>query len=144
MKVQEFLRELPELLRSQLPVGLQDFQTVGPIASLIKLHYGVPSVHYEVWIQRRRSLVEVGLHFEADPDTNARYLESLSGRFPEIYEVLGPSVEPEQWTRSWTRVHESLSLRALEEDFLIEVSSRLSRMVSVLEPMVREASVAGP
>ena len=140
MRIQEFLREVPELLRSQLPAGLDDFHTVGPIVSLMRFHYGVPSVHYEVWIQRPNRIVELGLHFEADRDTNTRYLQSLKDHLGEIREALGPSIEAEQWTQSWTRVHETLPLEPLEEEFLMEVSSRLSRMISVLQPMVREAS----
>lgn len=140
MKVQEFLRQLPELLRSQLTPKLRGFHLVGPTGSLIKLHYGNPSVHYEVWVQRRVGVVEVGLHFEGRADVNARYLQRLSDHFAEIRAALGPSIEAEQWTRSWTRIHQSLPLLPLDEDFLLEVSSHLARMVTALQPLVEEAS----
>ena len=137
MKTQEFLRQIPELLFSQLPPELQDFHTIGPMGSLTKFHYGDHHIHYEVWVQRRIGKVEVGLHFEGNPATNSIYLESISRRFDEIYAALGPSVEPEQWTQSWTRIHQSLPLELLEEDFLVEVTSRLAHLIRVLEPIVR-------
>ena len=138
MKIQEFLRQVPELVRSQLPQDLRQFQTQGPMASLMKFHYGDPYVHYEVWVQRRMGLVEVGLHFEGNADINARYLEDLSARFGEIQAAFGPAVEAEQWTRSWTRIHQSIPLKPLDEDFLLEVSAYLSRIIMVLQPMVDE------
>jgi hypothetical protein len=137
MKTQEFLRQIPELLRSQLPPELQDFHTLGPMGSLIKFHYGDSHIHYEVWVQRRIKQVEVGLHFESNAATNSMYLEGMSRHLADIHSVLGSTVEPEQWTPSWTRVHQTLPLEALEEDFLMEVTSRMSRLVRVLEPVVR-------
>ena len=131
MKTQEFLREIPELLRSQLPLALQDFHTLGPMGSLIKFHYGDSHIHYEVWIQRRTRQVEVGLHFESDPATNSVYLENMSQHFTDLYPLLGPGVEPEQWTQSWTRIHETMPLETLKEDFLLEVTAHLSRLIRV-------------
>ncbi len=138
LKVQEFLRQVPELGRIQVPKPWRDFATLGTSGSLVKLHYGYPWVHYEVWVQRRRAQVEVGLHFEADTETNAHYLEYLSGRFEEVRAALGPPVEPEQWTESWTRVHQDIPFETLEEEFLIETTLRVAQMIAVLEPMVRE------
>ena len=138
MKTQDFLREVAELVRAQVPSRFRAFQTTGPMGSLIKLHFGDPHIHYEVWIQRRHQQVEVGLHFEGKPAVNSSYLESLSARFPEIQSALGIGVEPEQWTSTWTRIHQSMLLKPLDEDFLWEVSSQLSRMIGVLEPTVRD------
>ena len=140
MKTQEFLREIPELLRSQLPPELQDFHILGPMGSLVKFHYGSRRIHYEVWIQRKTGRVELGLHFEGARESNHAYIESISERFGDIFSALGPGVEPEQWTQSWTRIHESLALEPLEEDFLLVVTSRLARLVTVLEPVVREST----
>ncbi|MFQ5860260.1 MAG: hypothetical protein ACE5IG_01760, partial [Dehalococcoidia bacterium] len=119
MRTQEFLGRLAEAVRSRLPAGLRGFTARRPFGGLIKLHYG-PSwyIHYEVWIQPRPSrasgqglgIVEVGLHFEADPETNARCLAWLSQHFEVIRRALGPRAEPEQWTSSWTRLHESVPL----------------------------------
>ena len=48
MKSREFLELLPDLVRQQLPPGLEGFQVIGPTGSLVKLHYHRPTVHYEV------------------------------------------------------------------------------------------------
>lgn len=137
LKSRDFLTEVVELTRMQLPDELRDVQVVGPVFSLVKLHYGDPAAHYEVWLQRKAGLVEVGLHFEGAPDANARHLAALSRHADEIADKLGPSAELEQWTASWTRVHEHLPMEALDEDLLLLVSQRLAAFVRVLEPMVR-------
>ena len=111
---------------------------VGPWASLIKFHYGEPAIHYEVWIQRRTDRIELGLHFEADAGRNRSYLEMLSGRFVEIQAALGPGIEPEQWTASWTRIHQGLPMGILDGALLEEVVGRIAEMMAVLQPMIQE------
>lgn len=138
MNTRDFLRQVVEQTRTRLPDGLRDFQTIGPWASLVKLHYGEPAIHYEVWVQRRTGNVEVGLHFEGAPERNSLYLEALVQRSRHIVRALGPEVEPEQWTASWTRVHWPLSLADLDDGLLLTASDRLSKLMSVLEPLVRE------
>ena len=141
-KTREFLGEVVELARMQLPPELREVQVIGPVASLVKLHYGDPKVHYEVWVRRRAASVEVGLHFEGPTETNSWYLEQLSDSHSDVIASLGAEVQPEQWTASWTRVHQELPLTSLDEDMLMVVSGRLSQMVRVLEPLVREIKAA--
>lgn len=136
MKIQQFLLEIPELLRSQLPAGLQGFTTLGPTGSLIKFHFGNRRVHYEVWVQRRVRRVEVGLHFEGDRAANLAWLAALAPRLPELRHLLGPEVEAEHWTDAWTRIHEEAPLETLEEDSLLEVTARLARLMRALQPLV--------
>ena len=136
MSARHFLAEVLELLRMQLPLELKDFESAGPWGGLIKVHYGDPSAHYEVWIQRRMGQIELGLHFEGEAQATARRLEVLTAQLPEIPRQLGDQVEPEQWTARWTRIHETLPLVELDEDFLMELSTRLSQYIRVLEPMV--------
>lgn len=119
-----------------MPPELRDFQVAGPMASLVKLHYGDRRVHYEVWVQQKRSIVEVGLHFEGEPQHNARALEALSLRYAEIASALGPDVEPEQWTESWTRIHMTLPIAPLEPPFAAHVAERLAALIRTLEPMI--------
>ena len=136
MKIQQFLQEIPELLRSQLPAELQGFSTLGPTASLIKFHFGNRRIHYEIWVQRRAKLVEVGLHFEGDRASNLAWLETLQPQMPGLGPLLGPGVAAEDWTETWTRIHEEVPLEALEEDFLLEVTARLAGLVRALQPLV--------
>ncbi len=136
MKIQQFLYEIPELLRSQLPAELQGFSTLGPTGSLIKFHFGDRRIHYEVWVQRRARLVEVGLHFEGDRAANLAWLDVLAPRLPEVRHLLGPEVTAEHWTEAWTRIHEEAPLETLEEDSLLEVTARLARLMRALQPLV--------
>ena len=139
MSARHFLAEVLELLRMQLPLELKDFESVGPWHGLIKVHYGDPSAHYELHIQRRHRQIELGLHFEGAAQDNAFHLENLQARMADIKQQLGAEVEAEQWTRKWTRVHETIPMAELDEDFLMELTSRLSQYIRVLEPMVEEA-----
>lgn len=137
MKTREFLHLLPDLVRQQLPSELKQFQVTGSSMSLIKLHYGNPSIHYEAWIKRREGELELGLHFEGDPVANHHYLRLLSQYLSEIQSALGKGVEVEEWARSWTRAHQTLPLQPLTDDFLVEVSVKLSATMNTLEPLIR-------
>ena len=142
MKTREFLSLLPDLVRQQLPPELAEFQVTGPVGSLVKLHYQRPSVHYEVWLQSRRRQVELGLHFEGERESNYRWLEMLSQRSRDIQSSLGPAVEIEAWDKGWTRAHETLTLEPLTDDFLVEISFKLSAMISALEPLLDDRGPA--
>ena len=137
MKSREFLEILPEMVRQQLPSELGDFEVVSTMSTLMKIHYGVPTVHYEVWIQRRKKQVEVGLHFEGDRESNSRHLEMLRQRATDIRSALGDAVELEEWDKGWTRAHRTVPLEPLDDDFLVEVSFTLSGMIRTLEPILR-------
>ena len=138
LKTKEFLTEAVELVRMQLPPDLREVQVVGPMGSLVKLHYGDPKVHYEVWVRRRDRVLEAGLHFEGRPEENARYLSELTARHARAIASLGPEVAPEEWAGSWTRVHQEFPFTILDEDLLMVVSGRLAQMVRTLEPAVRK------
>ena len=137
MKSGEFLEALPDLVRQQLSPVLRGFQVTASPKSLVKLHYGRPTVHYEVWVQKRKGEVEMGLHFEGEAESNRRHLELLSKQQDAIRSALGPAVDAEPWDRGWTRVHETIPLEPLNDDFLVEMSFKLSAMIRTLEPMLR-------
>ena len=137
MKTREFFAILLDLVRGHLPAPLKDFQVVGPTMNLVKLHYGHPNVHYEVWIQRRKGEVELGLHFEGDPASNFQHLEFLGQRLDAIRSVLGHRFVVEEWDKGWTRGHEAIPLEPLTDDFLFELSLKLSGMMQTLEPLLR-------
>ena len=140
MKPREFLELLPDLVRQQLPPELDDFEVMGPTGSLVKLHYQRPTVHYEVWLRRRQKQVELGLHFEGDADSNRRSIDLLSKHSKDIRASLGSGVEVAPWDRGWTRVHETLPWEPLGDDFLVEVSLKLSGMIRMLEPLLAAES----
>ena len=139
MKTKEFLETLPDLVRQQLPPELSGFQVHPRVTRLTKFHYGRATVHYETAIQKRENAVEVGLHFEGDPETNFRYLEFLESQSKKIRSHLGDTVVIEEWVRGWARAYELIPLEPLTDDFLVEVSFKLSGMIRELEPLLRSA-----
>ena len=136
MRIREFLNHLPPLIVYGLPNNLKDFMVIGPITNLIKFHYGKPAIHYEVWVQRKRGIIEVGLHFEADTITNQKYLEALSQHFTEIQTSLGAEIEPEQWTESWTRIHLTMGFQTLNKNLAIKIATKITKMIAVLQPLL--------
>jgi len=134
LKSRDFLELVKEAAMATLADAPPDFHLRG---SLLQLFYESPHQHYEVWPRPQAGLLELGLHFEGERDDNYRRIAVMTERMPEIAEALGPSVEAEEWTERWTRVHESLPLRPLDEDFAIEVGARLAAFVEALEPLVR-------
>lgn len=139
LKIKEFLRLVADSLGEHLPQELRDFRVRGPVFSLVGIQYADdPRIHYEVWVQRRTGRLELGLHFEAEPEMNTHWLEFFGRRAPTILAALGPSVEAEQWTGSWTRLHESSPLEALTQQYAESVAERLGTFISVLEPVRRE------
>jgi hypothetical protein len=136
MRLQQFQVSVVEQTKKQLPRGLQKFHARAHFA-LFKLHYAYPKVHYEVWVRGKERLIEIGLHFEADKAKNDALLEYFNKRSIEVHAALGPRVEIEQWTSSWSRVHEVVPYQSLDGELVKMVSSKLSVMIAVLEPMLR-------
>ena len=138
MKTREFLAGVRELVRMQLPANLRDPHIVDSRAPLVKLYYVDPKIHYEVWVRKRDKFIEVGLHFEGLSESNGRYFDELTSRYPQVIGALGPQVEAERWTGSWTRVHQVVPFDILDEDILMVVSGCLAQMIIRLEPVVRK------
>ena len=105
----------------------------------MQLWYENRRVHYEVWFHRRIDRLEVGLHFEADPETNRRLLEQFEESLIVAKAEISERVEAEPWDRGWARVYEMLPLEPLDEGYLKKVADRLARFVTVLEPLRRES-----
>lgn len=145
MRIQDFLNLVYDGLPGQLSVELRkhDWRVRW---SLLQVYFEKPAVHYEVWVQRKARRIELGLHFECERDESYRWAEVLAPRAIEIQAQLGQNVELEEWTKSWTRLHETLHLEAdLSEALAADVAQRLARYIEVLEPILQEerAAIAG-
>jgi hypothetical protein len=138
MRVHQFLDLVAQETRGQLPPRLRKFRTWKRY-TLIQLFYTRRSVHYEVWIRGKEKMLEIGLHCEADRATNSALLAVADAHLFEIKDMLGDHVEAEQWTTTWTRVHELMPYVKLDEKTAAAVGKRLAEMIGVLEPMM-EAS----
>lgn len=136
MRVNDFLELVAHETQKQLPVGRRGFRTWKRY-TLIQLYYERRSIHYEVWV-RGGSIhaLEIGLHCEADASTNAQLLALFDANLFEIKHALGVQVEAEQWTKSWTRVHELMPYEKLDENTARQCAARLAQMIQLLEPMM--------
>lgn len=117
--------------------GLEAKPSVRIRGALAQLYFEDPHQHYEVWLRRQVGLLELGLHFEGAREENLRRLAAVAEAMPEILGGLGGEPEVEEWTETWTRLHEVRPCDALEEAFAREVGARLAAYVRVLEPIVR-------
>ncbi|HZQ07486.1 MAG TPA: hypothetical protein VFD70_12975, partial [Anaerolineae bacterium] len=143
MRVHEFLNLVAQETRAGLPRGLGGFRTWKRY-TLVQLFYSRRSVHYEVWVRGKERMLEIGLHCEADRATNSALLEVFDAHLFEIKDVLGERMEAEQWTSSWTRVHELMPYEKLDEATARTAGKRLAAMICVLQPMVAGARTSPP
>jgi hypothetical protein len=137
MRIQEFQIAIVNQTRKQLPRKLKNFEPRS-FFTIVKLSYANPKIHYEVWVRGQEHLVEVGLHFEADKETNDALREHFDARAFEIRAALGTRVEVEQWTNSWSRVHEVMPYTKLNAELVESVAKKLAKMITVLQPMLEE------
>ncbi len=137
MRIQKFQVSLVDKTRKQLPRSLRGFDARS-FFSIVKLSYKQPRIHYEVWVRGKERLIEVGLHFEADKTTNDALRAYFDERAPEVYFELGPRIEIEQWTNSWSRVHQVVPYNELDDELVEQLAEKLARMMTVLQPMLTE------
>ncbi|MEX0800507.1 MAG: hypothetical protein WD379_04745 [Dehalococcoidia bacterium] len=137
LRVRDFMPLVLERATELVPPELRGFQSRIRFTWLW-LHYWTPKVHYEVWLTRKTSRIEIGLHFEGEREFSYRWAELMAARMPEIMAGLGPDVELEEWTPSWTRIHQTIPYDPLTEPLADEIAHRLAEMVAVLQPIVAE------
>lgn len=89
-------------------------------------------------------LIEVGLHFEADKSTNDALLAYFDSRAMQVHAELGPRIEIEQWTNSWSRVHQVVPYETLTPELVDQLAEMLAKMIAVLQPMLEEFSNKKP
>jgi len=137
MTYKSILSRLPEMLRPKLPPHLQDFQYRFGMG-LVKVYYGWHRIHYEVWCHTKIGRIEIGLHFEADKDTNAELLRRFDKRMIEIKAQLGECFELEPWEKGWARLYETMPMPPLSEELLSPLADRLAQVITVLQPIYEE------
>jgi hypothetical protein len=137
MRVRDFLLLVQERLEPLLSPELQSFQARVRFAFL-QVYFDHPSLHYEVWPQKKTGRIEIGLHFEGEGETNYRWAAVLAERMPEVQAALGPSMELEEWTPTWTRLHQTLPLGPLAEAEADEAAQRLAALIQNMEPILEE------
>ena len=139
MRVRDFLIVVRERLEPLLPPELRSFQARIRF-NLLQVYYEHPWLHYEVWPQRKSGRIEVGLHFEGAREENYGWAAVLAERMPQVQAAPGPSLELEEWTPTWTRLHQSLPLGALDQDLAGEVAQRMAALIETVQPILNECS----
>jgi hypothetical protein len=134
MEHRECLRRIRPLVRERLPDGLRDFQWEASF--LAKLWFGNHDLHYEVTPRARAGAIEIGLHFEADPLTNARLLAAFRANATAVRRALA-NARIEEWDRGWSRVWEPLPYRKADMALATELADRMATYVTALEPILR-------
>jgi hypothetical protein len=122
-------------VRERVPSELREFQWES-FSFQSKLWYGNKALHYEIWPRERLGTIEIGLHFEADPLTNARLLAAFGANGKAIRRALADA-RIEEWDRGWARVWEPLPHRKPDEELASELAERIAGYVTALEPILR-------
>ncbi len=142
MRIRDFLLQVYDALPSRLPEELREHEW-RVRWSLLQVYFDKPTVHYEVWVQRKARRIEIGLHFEGEREESQRWAAAIAPRALEIQAQLGPDVELEEWTKSWVRLHETQTLVGdLTEERALALAERLGRFIEVLEPILAEERAA--
>lgn len=131
----DFLRRVGALARKRLPADLRTFHYES-VSFQSKLWYGNKALHYEIWSRHRLGTIEIGLHLEADPLTNARLLAALAANGKSIRRSLSDA-RIEEWDRGWARIWEPLPHRKPDHGLANELAERIASYVTVLEPILR-------
>jgi hypothetical protein len=121
----------------QVPPDLSSFQAVA-YSFIAQLWFGNKQLHYEAWIRGRLGVIELGLHFEADPLTNARLFAAFRSRERTVRRALGGATRVESWDKGWARVWEPIALSPLDAPFQLRLASRLAAYITALEPILRD------
>ena len=136
MQSAECLRRVRPLVRERVPADLREFQWES-YSFQSKLWYGNKALHYEIWPREKLGTIEIGLHFEADPLTNARLLAAFRANAKAVRRKL-VDAQVEEWDRGWARVWQPLPYRKPDTQLAIELAERIAAYVSALEPILRE------
>jgi hypothetical protein len=124
---------------AQVPADLRPPERI-VMWTILQLHYGDAKVHFELQPQPARSLVEVGLHFEGDPDRNEALAQKIAAR-PDLPALHGDDWELEEWTASWRRLHIAFPAPVLTRSLASEAAAAFSRLICETGELVRELSV---
>lgn len=137
MQTREFVFYTEELAMRSLPsdVPMPERKVMWTI---LQLHYGDPTVHFEVQPHNARQQIELGLHFEGPVEHNDLWASRLAERGPELMAALGDGWELEEWTQSWRRLHRVFPFARLDAALAREVADELVKALTVLGPLIRE------
>ena len=139
-----FLKQVADEFPSHLPPKLRAFEGE-QWGRFYKVWYEEKKIHFEVQFLRNGRL-EIGLHMEADPDTNERVAAALEKKNGAIRRALGDEAKFGSHGPGWRSVAETWSGGDLRgEEAATEAAARLGEYVTALAPFLgRALSSRGP
>ena len=136
LRIRDFLALVHDGMTARLGADLRGLEWRQRFGYL-QYFRGDPSMHYEIWVQRKTERLEIGLHFEgADRDRNYEAAALLADRAPEIVARAGREYELEEWTAVWTRLHRAFPAPALTPELAAEAADRASSLITAMEPII--------
>jgi hypothetical protein len=137
-----FLAQVADELPSHLPPRLRDFSSER-WGRMYKVWFAQKKVHFEVQFVHGGRL-EIGLHLEADQDTNERVWTALERKAAAIRRALGDEAAFGSHGPGWRCVAEKWSGGDLRgEEAATEAASRLAEYVVALAPLLPKETTAG-
>jgi hypothetical protein len=131
----DFFAGLRTRLRSALAPAFRRFNSSRGRGRLLKLHYGNPDFHFEVWHHTGAGRLEVGLHFEGLTEQNSRAFDYFRKRMVEVKASL-PHAELEPWDRGWCRLYETIPAAQLDEAALERGAALTAAYIATLQPLL--------
>lgn len=112
--------------------------------TILQFYWDEPKLHFELQPQPSRSLIEVGLHFEASVEQNEYWAGRVATHQDAIRAALGDEWELEEWTKSWRRLHRPYHFDHLTGALGREVAEEWASAINLLWPFAqaREAFAA--
>jgi hypothetical protein len=136
MRVADFMALVEDRTLALLPKRLRESCTARVRFVWFQVHFHSPRVHFEVWLARKIERIEIGLHFEGPREFSYAWAERLAEHMEEVQAELGPDYELEEWTSSWTRLHETIPYDPPSEALADEVARRFARLITVCQPII--------
>lgn len=131
----EFFEALPAVLAPRLPAALRAFDMHRGRGRLLKLYYGHPETHFEVWHHQRSGRLEIGLHLEGPCELNRDVLEHFRSGIIQVRAGLRRA-ELEPWDRGWARLYETVPAPELTDRLLASAAALLAAYIVTLQPML--------
>lgn len=134
-----FLRQVADELPSHLPPRLRAFNAE-QWGRYYKVWFEDKKLHFEVqFVSGGR--VEIGLHLEADPETNERVARALKRKESAIRKRLGAETTFGSHGQGWRSVAETWrGSEVRSEEGATEAAARLAEYVVALAPLARDGA----
>lgn len=140
LTIRDFLALVDEAVRSRLGEN-RDGMHMRQRFGYVQYYHDDSTIHYEIWVQRKTTRIELGLHFEGpDRDRNYAIAAALADRASEVIAAIGPEYELEEWTPQWTRLHRTLPAPTLTPELAADIADEAIALITGMSPLLKTLS----